>query len=101
MIQIVRVDGNSMAPTLGDGDYCVGMRVEFCRAFSVGQVVIAVHPRYGKIIKRIKMISSDGTLSLSGDGAASVEDAELSGLDPLVVEARVFWVVGRRGSRCL
>ncbi|WP_419186972.1 S24/S26 family peptidase, partial [Candidatus Halocynthiibacter alkanivorans] len=67
MIYLRRINGNSMSPTLSNGDYIVAFR-PFRMRFSVGDIVIVSHPQFSEIIKRIKDVDQQGNFWLVGDG---------------------------------
>jgi signal peptidase I len=53
---IATVNGTSMVPTLQDGQSIVVLKT---KDFKVGDIVVAVHPRYGLIVKRVSIIEAD------------------------------------------
>lgn len=57
------VSGNSMVPTLKDGQDVIALKTS---TFKVGDIVIARHPTYGLIIKRVAAIKN-GKVFLKSD----------------------------------
>ncbi len=65
MLAVYKVHGNSMVPTLREGDYVVTRNVfKNCKP---GNLVVAKHSVYGILIKRIFEVDNSGYLSLIGD----------------------------------
>lgn len=77
MFKIVKVRGESMTPALSSGDYIILTKA---RALRPGFVVLADHPKYGLITKRVKTVEKDSVL-LEGDGPESTS-SEAMGLIP-------------------
>lgn len=93
MREIFEVDGDSMSPTLENGDLVL---VNFQTEFKVGDIILANHPfdKGEKLIKRIWKISPEGKYFLVGNNLAKSTDSrhfgELSAQDILgKVEAKV------------
>ncbi|MDI9624753.1 MAG: S24/S26 family peptidase [Methanothermobacter sp.] len=51
-----KVKGNSMYPTLKDGQQLIVLKT---KDFKVGDIVVAKHPEYGLIVKRVGKIEGD------------------------------------------
>jgi len=64
-IGLYRVNGLSMSPGLAPGDYVVTLK-RWKSRYRVGDIVVARHPHFGRIIKRIREIQPDGMLWLEG-----------------------------------
>ena len=91
--QIFEVEGDSMSPTLNNGDLVL---VNFQTEFKVGDIILANHPfdKGAKLIKRIWKISPTGKYFLIGDNLAKSTDSrnfgELSAADILgKIEAKL------------
>jgi len=59
----------------------------------VGDVVVANHPRYKRIIKRIAAIDPQGRVQLSGDNPASTSQEKLGWLLPSQIIGRVIYQI--------
>lgn len=81
MIGLYRVDGDSMSPSLIAGDYVITWRLP-ARRLRPGQIVVADHPKLGRIIKRIDQTTKDGHIVLSGDNRLASTSSEDIGLLP-------------------
>jgi len=72
MLRVVRVGGESMSPTLEDGDFVVALCSPLVRRHRRGDVVVVAHARFGLIVKRIAELGPSGEwVQLEGDAAAS------------------------------
>jgi nickel-type superoxide dismutase maturation protease len=72
-----RVEGNSMLPTLQDGDEVL---VKPSQSYRIGDVIVAKHPfRKTPMIKRVTEISTGGKLFLRGDNPAESSDSRTFG----------------------
>lgn len=76
-----RVEGNSMKPTLEDGD---SVLIKPTSHFLAGDIVLANHPfkKSVKILKRIESITSDGSYFLVGDNPSESTDSRTLGAIP-------------------
>lgn len=70
MLKIVRVSGDSMQPSLLDGDFVVVLTWPK-KALRTGQVVVVTCPHLGILIKRVQEILPNGEFFLSGDNTAA------------------------------
>lgn len=72
------VEGDSMAPTLREGDVVL---VERCSTVKIGEIVIARHPykQSVKVLKRIGEINASGDYILVGDNPAASTDSRTFG----------------------
>ena len=76
MLKIYRVNGNSMYPTLKDGDYVVAIR--FLYKIRTNDLVVANHPRYSTLVKRVSNTASDHKkFYLEGDNQDSVSGEKM------------------------
>jgi nickel-type superoxide dismutase maturation protease len=76
--KIFRVSGDSMMPTLKDGD---AVMMVAPRSIKPGDVVLANHPYKSsvKIVKRVQAIDGEGRVSLTGDNPAESTDSRAFG----------------------
>ena len=95
MIQIVKVRGVSMAPTLAPGDYMI---VTKARAIRPGFVVLANHPKYGIIVKRVATVSQQ-SVTLSGDGSESTSTEALGKIPIANIKGRVRLAITPKGLK--
>jgi nickel-type superoxide dismutase maturation protease len=76
--KIFRVQGDSMLPTLKDGDAVMIIRT---KSIEPGDVVLANHPYKSsvKILKRVDAVDDDGRYTLTGDNPAESTDSRTFG----------------------
>jgi nickel-type superoxide dismutase maturation protease len=76
--KIFRVSGDSMLPTLKDGD---AVMIVATRSIKPGDVVLADHPYKSsvKMVKRVHAIDGEGRYSLTGDNPAESTDSRTFG----------------------
>ena len=73
----MRVEGDSMRPTLESGDRVL---VDPKTAIKAGDIVLAVHPfRSLQMIKRLRSIEPDGRIFLVGDNPEASSDSKVFG----------------------
>ncbi|MEM7405004.1 MAG: S24/S26 family peptidase [Pseudomonadota bacterium] len=94
---LFKVRGNSMSPTLLDGDYVIGRRPSRRRPVRTGDVVIVDHRQFGRMVKRVCSIDADGAARVSGDNASSTSSVDIGLLTPSQVINLVLWRVSRNG----
>jgi SOS-response transcriptional repressor LexA len=98
------VSGNSMFPTLMDGQVVIALKTT---SFKVGDIVIARHPHYGLIIKRLAALSYENAFLKSDnrivevvnnekilpDGTVEIETIETTPLDTWISKNNLITVV--------
>jgi len=82
-----RVHGNSMAPTLVDGQLVVGRQT---RELQAGDVVIIIHNELEKI-KRIERHEGDLVYLLGDNPTESTDSRTLGWLPAKTILAKVIW----------
>lgn len=91
-LDVVEVQGGSMAPSLLPGEWLViESRTYARRAPRVGEIVLAADPRDGtrELIKRVAAVDTvAGTLELRGDAPEASTDSRVFGVVPI---ATVRW----------
>jgi len=96
----VRIAGDSMAPTLLEGDWALAFTP---RRFAPGDVVILEHPqRPGfELVKRLVRVVGPGEYWVEGDSPDASTDSRTFGPVPrMAVKAKVvaiYWPKSRRG----
>ena len=92
--QIARVDGDSMTPSLGDGDYVLARK----NAVAVpGDIALIRHHSLGLIVKRVKARDEDGCCVVAGDNPASTSSDVLGAIEPDAIAGVVRWHVSPGG----
>lgn len=77
-----------MFPTYKDEDFVLATRR--WRVLLPGDVVIARHPRYKTIIKRVVEVAADGSVRVKGDNAQSVCSDAIGWIKANVILAKVL-----------
>lgn len=88
MIRIIKVQGESMMPELANGDFVVVSR--FFWALKQGDLVVAEHTKYQRIIKRIAQFSKTKGCLLLGTNPASVSTTDMGWVSPQQVFGKVL-----------
>ncbi len=86
-----------MAPTLASGDYLICTKA---RALRPGFVVVATHPKYGMIVKRVKSVARD-SIALEGDSHESTAPEDIGAVSIGLVSHRARWAVTPKGFKRL
>lgn len=92
----VRVSGDSMRPTLADGNTVL---VEETQEIAVGDIVLADHPFKASVtlLKRVASIDGDGRFELRGDDPDESSDSRSFGTLPLrAIRGKVVCRLARR-----
>jgi phage repressor protein C with HTH and peptisase S24 domain len=90
-----KVAGDSMLPSFCCGDFVIIYR-RANSIFKQDDVVVVEHAEFGKIIKRIVAVESEGNLLLAGDNlTASTDTLTLGSIPPKQVLGRVVGYVSR------
>lgn len=82
MFRLIKVQGESMSPSLCDGDFVFTSR--WYKKLKTGHFVVVDHALYGYIVKKVLHIASDGQLWLGGESNKSLQSE------------RIGWVSSRR-----
>lgn len=78
MLRIYRVKNNSMRPTLEESDFVIVSTLR--HHLKKGRLVVVKHSVYGVLIKRLKIINSDGSFLLKGDDDCSLTSEQMGSL---------------------
>ncbi len=70
-----QVSGTSMVPTLQDGQSLVVLKT---KDYKVGDIVVATHPTYGMIVKRLSKIEGNRVYLTSDNKKVEVSTVQLS-----------------------
>ena len=104
-LQMLKVTGNSMTPTLMPGVFVVIWRwrlLGHSQRLKMGDIVAVNHPIYGQIVKRVSQLRCDDQgrlieLCLQGDNEqASLSEEEMGWTAEQTVMGRVIYVVSAK-----
>ena len=98
MIKLVKVTGNSMSPTLVDGDYVLIRKPRRQRKLTLGLIYVINHSELGRIIKRLGDMKHDRCFFI-GDNPSSTPSTVIGAVESSRVIGQVIWVIGKSGTR--
>lgn len=96
MLRIFRINGSSMLPTLSDGDYVVA--ITWWGNLKNGDLVVASHPEYPRLIKRIAMVDSDRSFTLVGDNSESLSSQQMGVFTRSRLLGKVIYCINAKRS---
>ena len=95
MIKLVKVTGNSMSPTLEDGDYVMTKKP---RRLAPGLIYVINHSELGRIVKRLGDTKHDRCFFI-GDNPSSTPSTIIGAVEQARVVGQVILVIGKSGLR--
>lgn len=98
MFRLIRVSGQSMSPTLSDGDIVITIKPRRLRA---GLIYVVNHSDIGIIIKRLSEFDERGRAVLRGDNARSTSSTVMGTVERERLTRRALFVLGKAGFRKL
>ena len=98
MIKLVKVTGNSMSPTLMDGDYVLIRKPRRQRKLTLGLIYVINHSELGRIIKRLGDMKHDRCFFI-GDNPSSTPSTVIGAVESSRVIGQVIWVIGKSGIK--
>ncbi|HHL43403.1 MAG TPA: hypothetical protein ENJ42_07295 [Hellea balneolensis] len=98
-MRLIRVSGESMSPTLRDGDIILVKRIK-PRSLRPGYIYVIQHSDLGQIIKRLDDFQDNRCL-FSGDNPNSTPSAVIAPVDKHRVQERALLRIGPRGIHLL
>jgi len=93
MLSLIKVQGDSMLPKLANDDFVVVSR--FFWSLRPGDLVVADHDRYNKIIKRIEQVSEQQGYLLTGENEASVSSEQMGWISKQHIFGKVILQIKR------
>ena len=98
MFSLLKVSGDSMEPTLFDGDILI---VTKPRALRAGLIYVINHSDLGRIVKRLESFDQRGRIILSGDNPASTPSAVMGTIEPTRIIGRAAFAISKARMRKL
>ena len=95
MLKLVKVTGNSMSPTLQDGDYVITKKP---RRLASGLIYVIDHSELGRIIKRLGDTKHDRCFFI-GDNPSSTPSTIIGAVERSRIIGQVIWVISKSGLR--
>jgi len=96
MFKLVKVTGQSMSPTLEDGDYVITKKP---RQYQAGLIYVINHIDLGRIIKRLQVTKHDRCFFIGDNPKSSTPASLIGAVERQRVIGQVIWVIGRKGLR--
>nr|WP_276606062.1 S24/S26 family peptidase [Neptunomonas sp. XY-337] len=93
-MSIHRVRGDSMSPSLCDGDFIVSFKGRL-RRYKVDDIVVVQHSLYGVIVKRIKEVYPTDSFALIGDNPTSTSTEQMGTIEKNAIIGRVVLHIRR------
>jgi len=96
---LVRIDGDSMAPTLKDGDYILARLTSNSNAASLttGRVILFDHDQLGLLVKRLFPTDKKDVFKVAGDNPASTSSEKLGDVSIEQINAIARWRISPNG----
>lgn len=92
MIRILKVTGESLSPTIEEGDFVLVGTNSFFFPLKMGDFVVFNHPQYGRMIKQVTGIQpDDNTLTVTGTHPRSVDSRQLGPIPMTRVTGKVLY----------
>jgi len=95
MLKLVKITGNSMSPTLENGDYVLTKKPRLLRA---GLIYVINHIDLGRIVKRLGDIKHDRCYFI-GDNPASTPSNIIGAVEKSRVIGQVIWIISKTGLK--
>jgi len=94
MFKIYRVRGNSMQPTLNEGDYVVAFSRLVCKFVKpkIGTLIVVDHPEEGVMIKRVAEVLEKHVRLVGDNQAESITSAVMGNVEFQNIIGRVFYL---------
>ncbi|WP_416878047.1 S24 family peptidase [Litorimonas sp.] len=100
MFRLIRVEGDSMSPTLVNGDYILIKKARSRIKPQPGLIYVIDHLRLGQIIKRLSRVNEKG-LWFSGDSPESTSTETLGPTRPNDITGRAVLKISPKSVRLL
>ncbi len=98
-MRLLKISGDSMSPTLQDGDYILAVNTK-PRSLRPGFIYVIDHPDLGRIIKRLQKIDGDQCV-IVGDHSHSTPQSILGPVPKSRLSARAILAFTKTGIKRL
>lgn len=98
VFSLIKVSGDSMTPTILNGDILI---ITKPRALRAGLIYVVNHSDLGRIVKRVSGFDARGRVRLEGDNPASTSANLMGTVEPARLIGRAVFVIGKSGLRKL
>lgn len=98
ILEVLRISGVSMAPTLSDGDFILALSDDVCaRPPAIGSVVVLRHAELGVLVKRVLKTEEFGKIAVGGDNPMSSSSESLGTFASDQIIGRAFLRIPKNG----
>lgn len=94
MFAVLKIQGQSMHPSLSNGDFVVAVRYFY--RLTVDDIVVFQHPLYGRLIKRVREMNSAGMLWVNGDNSDSISSEQMGWVKGEQIQGKVVFSLPAR-----
>jgi nickel-type superoxide dismutase maturation protease len=97
MLRIIKVSGDSLSPTIREGDFVLVSKIPFLlNSPRAGDVIVFNHPIYGTLIKRIDQALQGGaSFFVLGSDEFSVDSRQFGPIGKDTLIGKVIWHIRR------
>jgi phage repressor protein C with HTH and peptisase S24 domain len=96
MLYFRKIHGNSMSPTLNDGDFILALKLPQ-KMYHINDIIIVNHQLFDNIIKRIHSIH-DNTVQLKGDGQDSLSTLKMGEIPTRHILGKMIWHISPKSK---
>ena len=100
MFRLIRVEGDSMFPTLENGDYILIKNPRSQKKLRPGFIYVLNHDRLGRLVKRLNRLDEFG-LWFSGDNPHSTPSEKIGAQPYDAITGRAILAITPKGLRRL
>ena len=98
MFRLVKVTGQSMSPTLEDGDYIITKKP---RLYQAGLIYVINHIDLGRIIKRLQDTKHNKCFFIGDNPKASTPSLLIGAVEKSRIVGQALYVISPKGLRKL
>ena len=93
MFRLLKVRGQSLIPTVQEGDYVLLLRTSFPGlSIKAGDVIVFDQPRYGRLIKNVRQVLDPGqSFEVRGSQISSTDSRNFGPVPREQVLGKVIW----------
>lgn len=91
MLNLIKVQGDSMSPILHDGDFVLTSC--WYKKLKIGHLVVVDHALYGLIVKKVLHIAPDGQLWLGSENNKSLQSERIGWVSDRRVVGKVIFCI--------
>lgn len=98
ILEVLRITGVSMAPTLSDGDFILALSDDVCaQPPALGSVIVLKHAELGVLVKRVLKLEDGGRVTVGGDNPMSATSESLGCFESSQIIGRALLRIPKNG----